>query len=256
MIGLVSIAILIGAFYAFNAYIYHEKQADVAVDTGAQTAVDMDTYTVSEAGLTFAYPGGMDGYTLTELPPGEGDPAPVRALRILPTTDYVAEQGRQGEGSPAWMLLVYDNTDKLQSSVWADRFPSVSNIRMAIGTPSEAVVGGAKAISYRIDGLYPTNVYVVAHGGYIFVASASFLDETSRTYLDLETWIDSFTFVPTSTRSTGKIDPRVACESALAYMTYSTGHEAEAFIEACVAGDHPEVIERYVESLNLDKAAI
>jgi hypothetical protein len=54
----------------------------------------------------------------------------------------------------------------------------------------------------------------------------------------------------------GKIDPRVACESALMYTTFTSGEEAEAFVEACVAGEHPEVIERYIESLNVDGAVI
>ncbi len=56
--------------------------------------------------------------------------------------------------------------------------------------------------------------------------------------------------------SVGKLDPRVACEGALAYMTFSTGEEADLFVESCIAGDHPEVIERYRDSLNVDGAVI
>jgi hypothetical protein len=40
------------------------------------------------------------------------------------------------------------------------------------------------------------------------------------------------------------------------YTTFTSGEEAEAFVEACVAGEHPEVIERYIESLNVDGAVI
>jgi hypothetical protein len=39
-------------------------------------------------------------------------------------------------------------------------------------------------------------------------------------------------------------------------MTFTTGEEAEAFVESCVAGNHPEVIDRYIESLNVDGAVI
>jgi hypothetical protein len=53
-----------------------------------------------------------------------------------------------------------------------------------------------------------------------------------------------------------KIDPQVACESALAYMTFESGEDAEAFVEACVNGEHPEVIERYINDMGLDGASI
>jgi hypothetical protein len=42
-----------------------------------------------------------------------------------------------------------------------------------------------------------------------------------------------------------KIDINVVCNGALAYMTFQTGNEAEAFVEACVRGEHPEVIEQW-----------
>jgi hypothetical protein len=58
------------------------------------------------------------------------------------------------------------------------------------------------------------------------------------------------------TQSAGKIDPRVACESALMYTTFATGADAEAFVESCVAGEHPEVIQRYIDSLKVDGAVI
>ena len=44
---------------------------------------------------------------------------------------------------------------------------------------------------------------------------------------------------------TQKVDPRVVCQSALMYMTFESGEAADAFVEACVRGEHPEVIERY-----------
>lgn len=259
LVGVVAVALLIGAFFVFNAYIYHEKQVDESAEEAPDTEseVVMTTYTLNNEGLQFDYPSGRGGYTLSDLPVADGEVVPQRSLRILPTTDYVAEQGREGgEGSPAWVVSVYPNTSKLQPSVWMDRFKTVSNIDMAVATPTEMVIGGANAVSYRIDGLYPTEMSVIAHGGYMFVVSVSYLDENSPTYRDREAWINSFTFVPTTTRPAAKIDPRVACESALAYMTFANSTEADAFVEACVAGEHPEVIERYIQSLNLDGATI
>ncbi len=59
-----------------------------------------------------------------------------------------------------------------------------------------------------------------------------------------------------STRPQGKIDVRVACESALMYTTFTDGAAADAFIAECVEGKHPDVIDRYIESLGVDGATI
>jgi|JI10StandDraft_1071094.scaffolds.fasta_scaffold363608_2 hypothetical protein len=54
----------------------------------------------------------------------------------------------------------------------------------------------------------------------------------------------------------GKIDPKVACESALAYTTFTDDAAAEVFVSECIAGQHPDVIQRYIESLGVDGSAI
>lgn len=59
-----------------------------------------------------------------------------------------------------------------------------------------------------------------------------------------------------STMPQGKIDVKVACESALMYTTFMDGAAAEAFVAECIEGKHPDVIERYVESLGVDGATI
>ncbi|MFA9261991.1 MAG: hypothetical protein ACEQSB_01340 [Undibacterium sp.] len=55
----------------------------------------------------------------------------------------------------------------------------------------------------------------------------------------------------------GKINIGEVCQGALAYMTFADGASADAFVEDCKAGKHPEVIEQYKANLNLgDGAAI
>lgn len=259
VVGVLSIALLVGVFFAFNSYIYHEKQADQPTSEGqdTDTVTMISTYAFYDEGLKFEYPSGDAGYIITDLPVTADEVMPVRSVRLLPTADYVDEQNREGgEGSPAWVVSVYKNTEKLHPAVWVDRNKMVSNIDMAMDTPKETSIDGANTVAYRIDGLYPTDVYVIAHGGYIFVASVSFIDESSRTFQDRMAWLDSFTFVPTLTRPEGKLDPRAACESALAYMTFPSDAEARAFVEACIAGEHPEVIQRYRDGLNLERPAL
>jgi hypothetical protein len=59
----------------------------------------------------------------------------------------------------------------------------------------------------------------------------------------------------TTPASQGKIDVKVACESALTYTTFASGEEADVFMAECMAGAHPEVIERYIEELGLESGA-
>ncbi len=55
----------------------------------------------------------------------------------------------------------------------------------------------------------------------------------------------------------GKLNIVEVCNGALAYMTFPDGESADAFIAACVNGEHPEVIERFKQDMGLgDGAAI
>ena len=54
----------------------------------------------------------------------------------------------------------------------------------------------------------------------------------------------------------GKLNITAVCESALAYMTFTDGASADAFVEECKDGKHPEVIQRYKADMNLDGATI
>ncbi|RJQ34416.1 hypothetical protein C4568_02515 [Candidatus Parcubacteria bacterium] len=60
---------------------------------------------------------------------------------------------------------------------------------------------------------------------------------------------------PTPSGSEAKIDINAVCEGALAYMSFPDGASAEAFVQECKEGKHPEVIEQYKASLNLDADA-
>lgn len=55
-----------------------------------------------------------------------------------------------------------------------------------------------------------------------------------------------------ASRPSMKINVEAVCQGALAYMTFSSGAESDAFVTECKEGKHPEVIEKYIKSLNLD----
>lgn len=55
----------------------------------------------------------------------------------------------------------------------------------------------------------------------------------------------------------GKLNINAVCEGALAYMTFTDGASADAFVAECKEGKHPEVIEQYKLQMGLgDGAAI
>jgi hypothetical protein len=60
---------------------------------------------------------------------------------------------------------------------------------------------------------------------------------------------------PSDTASQGKIDINMVREGALAYMTFPDAAAAEVFVEECKAGEHPEVIDQYIQNLNIDAGA-
>ncbi len=58
----------------------------------------------------------------------------------------------------------------------------------------------------------------------------------------------------------GKIDVNEICNGALASMTFTDGAAADAFVQECIDGQHPEVIQNYMQQLQsnngMDGAAI
>lgn len=61
---------------------------------------------------------------------------------------------------------------------------------------------------------------------------------------------------PAPVTTGAKLDINAVCEGALAYTDFVNGEAATAFVTDCVAGKHPEVIERHIKSLGVDGAVI
>ena len=253
---LVIIIIGIGVFFLFNNLRETQEQEE---HNFQRDSVSIE-YKLENEGILFEY---QNDYHIEERDITESDdPYLMRELVLMPVEDYNDQIDRVGgEESPSWRLAVYNNHLKQSASVWTDAHPSSSSVHLAIGEINrDDVFAGANAVSYSIDGLYRADVIVVANGDFIFVISSSYIDKESRTAQDFEAWIDSFEFIPTTNQvpelPRRKIDVRVACESALAYTTFMNSEDVEIFLQECIDGNHPDVIERYIESLGVDGARI
>ena len=60
---------------------------------------------------------------------------------------------------------------------------------------------------------------------------------------------------PATSGAQGKININAVCEGALAYMTFTDGAAADAFVTECKDGKHPEVIEQYKAQMGLGDGA-
>ena len=55
----------------------------------------------------------------------------------------------------------------------------------------------------------------------------------------------------TNSGSQAKLDINVVCDGALAYMSFPSGTEADAWVAACKRGEHPEAIEQYKTQMGI-----
>ena len=60
---------------------------------------------------------------------------------------------------------------------------------------------------------------------------------------------------PPAPAAQGKININAVCVGALAYMSFSDGESAAAFVAECIEGKHPEVIERFKAEMGLGDGA-
>ena len=84
-------------------------------------------------------------------------------------------------------------------------------------------------------------VVIIALGGYYF-----FTQRADVTPVTSETPANG---------ANAKINIDAVCKNALAYMSFPDGASADAFVADCVAGKHPEVIDRYKADMNLGAGA-
>lgn len=251
---IVVVALMLLAAIAFAASTLFIKPVSPPLIAPIESA----TYENPAIGLAFSYKDGAAGYVLEEQPLDSTPNAPLQTITLTAQDDYTRMQQNPpivGEGPAMIVINVFANSKKQFPLAWAMERPEYSSYNLKMGEEEETVVGGANAVSYLADGLYPTRQVIVAHGANIYVLSGQYLTPESAIRTDFDTLVQSVRFIPEATQS-GKIDIKVACESALAYTTFPDSAAAEAFLTACKNGEHPEVIERYKQDLGLDSATI
>jgi hypothetical protein len=181
----VIVAVLVTLLY--GAFLYFKPAA---------LSAEIVPYRLPDTSLTLAYRTNPDGYRLdTFTRRTDDDPTFVSAAVLLRKSDY-DQLGNSAprEGPPTIMVAAY-RIDAAQSPrAWAEQYPQFSNLPLLIGERSDSTIVGAPALRYTIDGLYRTNMALVAHNGFMYVFAGAYVEENSSLQRDLETILQSITW--------------------------------------------------------------
>ena len=188
-IAVVVIALAVGGYYYLK--INDSK-------TGESPEGQKAVYSKNDIGLQFEYPAGPAGYVVEERMPVDLGTGLTRVIILTRTEDSTKTPPEGGEGPPVIAISVFENPKKQFARTWADENMQYSNINLAQGDISEAVVGGANAIRYMADGLYASENIVVAHGDSVYVVTGQFIDANSDLRRDFAPLVSSITFIPKS----------------------------------------------------------
>lgn len=187
-------AFLIALSLAF--FLLKDSQKGDEAFSGKVSKVDM------EMGLKFEYKSGLGGYRLDQIPVSVDNNSkitkPIRTYRLMLESDYEEMEGSDipREGPPVIMVSVFSNPLKQSVSQWVYANPGYSNLDLLVGEVNlEAVLSGMSAVSYKINGLYQTDVVVASYAGNIYLFSGSYLEENSQIKQDFQTFLASVEFV-------------------------------------------------------------
>ncbi len=183
------IIVLIGGFFAFNSFIYNEKQGP-----GEETV----TVTSPEFGLSFTYRENPYGYRLEEVAPSaEGDQDLQKVYVLLLQEDYEALQNADvpREGPPTINIAVYAKTDERSPDEWLAEHPLVVNLDLVTSGMYPVTVGGVSGLRFTSDGLYATENVLVQHGDFMFHFTGQSIDRESLLANDFEALLKAVAFL-------------------------------------------------------------
>jgi len=190
------LVLIILGFFVLNNYIYTEKQGDNTHTAGVRTYT---TYADEWLGFLFSYPIGENGYVMTEPQIGIDDNGLQKILVLTDTQEAKLFEENPvvgGEGPPTITILVFDNPNRQNPLLWAETNTLYSNIGLKRSETQQIVIGGANAIQYTADGLYMSEIAVVAHGSHVYVVNGGYMDVSSAIRKDFKTILESITFIP------------------------------------------------------------
>jgi hypothetical protein len=193
-----SLSIICLLFAGFSVlYCYIPRSQSV---TPVAIEAPLATYHNTVLGISFQYPEGEYGYTLTEVKTLSDNAELVKSLAFMTSREADVASGTPLEVPPIISVNMFKNPKNKDLAVWAGENKTFSNFGMKTDVPAEFMISGAKAIRYTSDGLYQSDNVIIANGGYIYVVTGAYADELSQTHKDFLGLIGSIEFA-TSTKA-------------------------------------------------------
>lgn len=151
-------------------------------------------------GFSIPYDDTDEGYVAIEPEDAtRGDLVFVRTLFEM--EEYVLGTPTEGEGLPGITIEVFRNPMNLSSEEWV-RSHSRSNFELTVdGSITDEHAGELHLAHYIWDGLYRADSYALADNGYIYLFTASYIDDSREVRDDLLTMLGSATWNEPSTPS-------------------------------------------------------
>lgn len=167
LIVITTVLLLVGSFYAFNSYIYNEKQADPAV---------FETYVNEEFGLSFEYRTEPDGYVLIPQNTATFEDGSILRIILVNKKEYeeIIATDVPREGPPSITFSVFENLEDSTPHEWVEANSTVSNIQLIRGDMEEIDFNGTPTVRYTTDGLYQNDNIVASNDGRIFLITGSY----------------------------------------------------------------------------------
>lgn len=216
----------------------------------------LTVYANPKFSLSFTYRTGPEGYMLEEISPLKNAIGLAHTIILTPSKDYSEAGTEAGKEPPTIMVQVFKNLKKRDPRVWV-RESGMYGTQKNPTQPQDVVVQGASdAIKYTADGLYKSDMVIATHQDYVYVFTGMYKDTRSALHTDFAPLIASVQFLTTRPGEATKINIQAVCDGALAYKTFPNDAAVDTFIKDCVAGKHPEVIEKYKKDNGLTGATI
>lgn len=161
----------------------------------APEPVTMGEYSAQQLGLRFEYRLEPDGYTLIEQDQTDST-GPIQTLVLVNTKEYeeALASTEPREGPPVITVAVFANPENLSAEVWANSNTQFSLYNLAMNEATTASLGGIEALTYRADGLYPSDTYIVSTNSKIYLISGSYLNPEDQIRRDFEDLLSSIEF--------------------------------------------------------------
>jgi hypothetical protein len=149
-------------------------------------------------GISFNYRVTPEGYRMvTDMAEMSVDPDFIQGFILTATADVEAMKmdPAPSEGAPTMQLRVYKNTKNESALDWAQNHPLETNIELAVGTPRTVMVEHVSAVLFKADGLYASDVYVATHGGFVYVFTGAYADQSPSIVKDFTELLSSVVFL-------------------------------------------------------------